>query len=128
MLTIVAKLFSYMFFRGGVILFNSTLFPFRAKDLASELYLGPFQTSLMEFFAKINNSQKPWTIFAKNSIINAWNGLMHLCISLSSLAHDFENHLQILLLLLSEFKRINYHIFPMKSLDNQDISGGIEVH
>ena len=35
------------------------------RESAAETYLGPYQTSMMERFAKIVNGCKPLTIFAK---------------------------------------------------------------
>ena len=38
----------------------------------TEAYLEPCQTSKEELFAKVVNCFQPWTIFAKNSILDVW--------------------------------------------------------
>ena len=40
----------------------------------TQAYSGPSQVSKMECFAKIVNSWKSLTIFAKRSILDAWQG------------------------------------------------------
>ena len=42
------------------------------SDCCTEVYSDPFQTSNMEFFAKIVNVWKPFTIFAGSSILDVW--------------------------------------------------------
>ena len=42
-----------------------------------EAYLEPCQASKMELFVEIVNDWKPWTIFAKSSILNILQGSKH---------------------------------------------------
>ena len=48
------------------------LINFKLREL--EVYLEPCHTSKMDRFAKIVNSYKPLTIFAKRSILDIWQG------------------------------------------------------
>ena len=45
--------------------------------LTPEAYSDPCQTSKIERFAKIVNDWKPLTIFAKHSILDAWQGSVY---------------------------------------------------
>ena len=47
---------------------------FRKSLLASEANSESCQTSKMELFAKIVKNEKPFTIFAKTSILDVWQG------------------------------------------------------
>ena len=49
----------------------------------AELYSQPSQIFKMELFAKIVNTWKPLTIFAKNSILDIWQGSEYVSMDLS---------------------------------------------
>ena len=57
------------------------------KDKRSEVYSEPSQTSKMEIFAKIVNSQKSWTIFTESSILDVQLGSEY--VSASSFSGTF---------------------------------------
>ena len=55
------------------------------RHIQTEAYSEPFLTSVMKYFAKIVNSEKPLTIFAKRFIFNVGQGykyvsVMHACL------------------------------------------------
>ena len=61
--------------KTALFLFNlllTYLINFKLREL--EVYLEPCHTSKMDRFAKIVNSYKPLTIFAKRSILDIWQG------------------------------------------------------
>ena len=45
-----------------------------AKIINTKVHSKPCQTAEMELFAKIVKNEKPFTIFAKTSILDVWQG------------------------------------------------------
>ena len=95
------------------------------------------QTSKIELLAKIVNGFQLLPICAKSSILNLWQGseCSFSCITLQYLKITRQSmrirqlivYVQISRLILSEFKRINYLLFPLKSYENRTISDYSEI-